>query len=567
MSSLCVGFVTGCLAFSAAVAASGAVPAQPAAIWSEYVQSPDPASVLPDFSRAGYRAGETGIPDAFPHLQTFSVADFGAVPNDTVCDQDAIERAIRAAETAGGGLVFFPPGEFRVNCDPEATRGIEISGSNIVLKGSGSGPGGTVIFMVNYMRKANPAVLWGNQYMFTFRPPGFNLFGSNLARRSYATMSALAAPAARGATVIELADVRGFAAGDRIVAWSESARAAWVAEQLHGREPGEIWERIRTNGVAIQEMCRVVKVLPAAAAATAAGDASPVPGRLVVAVPLTTVMHTEDNWRVSPLPYIEECGFEDIHFRGDFQEEFVHHKNYIHDTGWQGVKMIGAVNSWVRRCVFTDVNGGALLEGTMHSSILHSRMSGNRGHFAFTATFGAHNLIGCCSADEDRGGVIGAHGAGASHLAHNTVIWRYRSAVRGLDFHGTFPRNTLSDCFTSDAITRHGGNYKDLPNHMAGLVIWNFRHTGTAVKDYDFWNLQPPPGSKYVGSLTALEPVLVGLHGAPTTIKRDSARRVESEGRSVEPSSLYEAQLTRRLGALPAWVEKAKADWAVLSRP
>lgn len=567
MSSPRLGLASVCLAFSTAITVSGAMPSPPAAIWSEYIQSNDPASVLPDFSRAGYRSGETGIPDAFPNLATFNVVDFGASPDDAACDQEAIERAIRAAETAGGGVVFFPPGEFRVNSDPEATRGIVISGSNIVLKGSGSGPGGTVIFMVNYMRKANPAVLWGNQYMFTFHPPGFNLFGSNLARRSYATMGALAAPAARGATTLELADVRGFAAGDRIVAWSESARPAWVAEQLHGREPGEIWERIRTNGVAIQEMCRVVDVLPAATAAIATGDARPVPGRLVVAIPLTTVMHPEDRWLVSPLPYIEECGFEDIHFRGDFQEEFVHHKNYIHDTGWQGVKMHGTVNSWVRRCVFTDVNGGALLEGTMHSSILHSRMAGNRGHFAFTATFGAHNLIGCNSADEDRGGVIGAHGAGASHLAHNTVIWRYRSAVRGLDFHGTFPRNTLSDCFESDAITRHGGNYKDLPNHMAGLVIWNFHHTGEAVTNYDFWKLQLPPGSKYVNSLTALDPVVVGLHGAPTTIKRASARRVESEGRPVEPESLYEAQLARRLGALPAWVEQAKTDWAALARP
>ncbi|MCU0791504.1 MAG: DUF4955 domain-containing protein [Opitutaceae bacterium] len=517
--------------------------------------------MLPDFSRAGYHAGEIGIPDAFPRLATFDVTAYGAVPDDTACDQAAIERAVRAAEAAGGGVVFFPRGEFLVNSDPENTRGIVISRSNIVLKGSGSGPGGTVIFMVNHMRKANPQVLWGNEYMFTFKAPGFTLHGSNLPRRKYETMSTLAAPAARGSSTLELADVRGFAAGDRILAWSESARPAWVAEQLQGREPGESWERIRTRGVAIQEMSRVVEVLPAAASA---GE-GPQPGKLVLAIPLSTVMHREDGWLVSPLPYIEECGFEDIHFRGNFQEEFVHHKNYIHNTGWQGVKMLGAINSWVRRCVFTDVNGGVILEGTLHCSILLNRMAGNRGHTSFSATFGGHNLIGCNTADEDRGGVNGAHGAGASHLAHHTVVWRYRSAVRGLDFHGTFPRNTLSDCFTSDVVTRHGGNYKDLPNHMGGLVIWNFRHTGKAVANYDFWNLQPRPGSKYVNSLTALDPVVVGLHGARTTIKPSSAR-VESEGRAVEPESLYEAQLRLRLGHLPPWVDEVKAGWERLLR-
>jgi hypothetical protein len=150
-------------------------------------------------------------------------------------------------------------------------------------------------------------------------------------------------------------------------------------------------------------------------------------------------MSLQDQWRVAVVPSLRECGFEDIHFKGNFQDFFVHHKDYIHDGGWQGVKMVGTVDSWVRRCVFTDVNGGAALEGTMNCSILLSAMAGNRGHTCFNITFGSNNLVGCNVANEDRGGINGAHGIGISHLAHNNVAWRFKSKIRGIDFHGTFP--------------------------------------------------------------------------------------------------------------------------------
>ena len=533
-----------------------------AEIWTKYVNAADKESVLPDFSTAGYRAGQTGVPESFPGLKTFNIMDYGAIPNDQKSDQAAIEKAIRAAEAAGGGVVFFPPGEFWVNTDPENTRGIEINSSNIVLKGSGSGKNGTVVFMVNYMRKNDPELKWGNKPMFTFKNKDAVYMTSNLESRSYKITTTLASSIKRGAYALAVSDIRGFKPGDLIAVYAESNRPELVDECLHHKIAPPSWERLQNKGIAFQETTRVMEVNASPESKT--GDS--IAGTIVVATAISMDMESRDGWRVAVMPSLHECGFEDIHFKGNFREQFVHHKDYIHDGGWQGVKMVGAVDSWVRRCVFTDVNGGAALEGSMNCSILLSKLDGNRGHTSFNITFGSYNLVGCNVANEDHGGIAGAHGVGTSHLSHNNVTWRFKSNVRGIDFHGTFPRNTLSDLYESDVVTRHGGNYADMPNHMEGMVIWNFKQTGAGEGNYDFWKMDPKPGSKYVGAVTILDPIMVGFHGANTTFKAESLAYQESCGQSVWPESLYEAQLEKRYGQLPAWVGQVKAEWAKLSQ-
>ena len=99
-----------------------------------------------DFSYAGYEHGERGIPAATG--VRYDVTAYGAVPDDDMDDRDAVDAAIRAAEAAGGGIVFFPPGRFHLSEVENRTWGcINITGANVVLKGSGSGgPSATELF-------------------------------------------------------------------------------------------------------------------------------------------------------------------------------------------------------------------------------------------------------------------------------------------------------------------------------------------------------------------------------------------------------------------------------------
>ena len=69
--------------------------------------------LIQDFSYAGYRRGERSIPDVAGPV--FNVVEgYGADPTGQSDATAAIQAAINAAQTAGGGVVFLPAGIYRV---------------------------------------------------------------------------------------------------------------------------------------------------------------------------------------------------------------------------------------------------------------------------------------------------------------------------------------------------------------------------------------------------------------------------------------------------------------------
>ena len=104
---------------------------------------------------------------------------------------------------------------------------------------------------------------------------------------------------------------------------------------------------------------------------------------------------------------------------------------------------------------------------------------------------------------------------------------------------------------------RQGGDSAQMPNHMENLTIWNFSAT----------NIQTDPDIDTEGKFTwwdgngfwwkFMPPIIVGFHG---NLEFDATqmKRVESIGNLVEPYSLYEAQLRKRLGYVPSWLSSLK---------
>ncbi|KAJ6033856.1 pectate lyase superfamily protein domain-containing protein [Penicillium canescens] len=68
----------------------------------------------------------------------FNVKDFGAVGDGKQSDTKYIERALAAANTQGGGVVWFPPGLYLIDQGSTVGRGFTISDS-ITLAGTGTG--------------------------------------------------------------------------------------------------------------------------------------------------------------------------------------------------------------------------------------------------------------------------------------------------------------------------------------------------------------------------------------------------------------------------------------------
>ena len=117
------------------------------------------ATPVIDYSYAGYKHGEE-LPPYFPPkmyeknakvngLKVFNVVDYGAKPNDSVEDFDAVKKAARALQKNGSGVLFFPKGRFIMN-EKIRNHGIKLVGRNFLIKGSGASKNpkkGTILTM------------------------------------------------------------------------------------------------------------------------------------------------------------------------------------------------------------------------------------------------------------------------------------------------------------------------------------------------------------------------------------------------------------------------------------
>lgn len=523
---------TGVIALTMLAAATlqAAPPVAPA--WRAFLDSPPGQAPFIDFSWAGANYGERPIA---PSVKTeFRVADHGAIPNDAVDDTDAIQRTIDAAAAGGGGIVQFSPGTYVLNSGATPRR-LSVSASYIVLRGATRGR--TRLRMINNLAPANPAQIWASPALVTFRP----------AIIAPSEPRSLAAAAKLGDKVIVLSSPAKYQPGDfvRIAMTSPAANAFF----LEGKATRQIWSKINGEGVTVQEMHEVDRVDGAT---------------LHLKTPLTTPVSLDYPWTAVKVPVLRNVGFEGIALEGNFTAPFEHHKDAYHDSGFRGVILNQTVHSWIRRSDFTNVSQPAMITGGAANSILLNTISGNGGHFSFSAEFSTNSLIGL-NIDRTNNGQF--HGPGASHRSTASVIWRTVGPTSaGIDSHANFTRNTLFDAVESRGFGRWGGSFVDLPNHLGGLVLWNFHQTGADVGEHfdgvlDFWKLPTSDAQPY-GFYTAVNPIIVGYVGPIRDVNRANVRLVESLGRHVTPESLYEAMLVQRRGTLPPWVTAAKKEWA-----
>ena len=123
-----------CLVVSLGIASLAFAKGKESESWKSFQSAKDrsPAEILTDYSYAGYEHGEKGIPDV--QGPVFKVTDYGAKADDAISDEDAIRKAVAAAESAGGGVVLFPAGKFLVFVDRFTAASIRIGKSGVVIR-------------------------------------------------------------------------------------------------------------------------------------------------------------------------------------------------------------------------------------------------------------------------------------------------------------------------------------------------------------------------------------------------------------------------------------------------
>lgn len=505
---------------------------QEALIWKKFtgeINNPE-VPMLFDYSYAGFQLGEVGIPDDFKHLKVFNVIDFGAIPNDAVSDQEAIQSAINAAQSNKGGIVFFPPGEFLVNVNPQKTNPIEITASNIILKGSGIGKNGTVVTMKDHMlRRDSNEPEWEVSYMFNF-----------LSKKRDKEQTKIIKNSDEGEFIIEVENAAIFKEA-KFVQLQMPYNIQAAKQALKGKEPRPHWERLLEQGVMYLENHEIKSISKNA---------------ITLKAPLINALITDYHWVAKPFYPLENVGVEDIYFKANFNDTYVHHKDYIHDNAWSIISMQRVANSWVRRCKFSNITGAVSINNSYASSLLMLFIEGNAGHKLTNVAESSRILTGLI-ADATNSGQF--HGAAMSHRTSGSVIWRVKTPKQGWDSHAEIPKNNLVDMYEGGEITSHGGHYKNEPHHLEGLTLWNYSYKGKPVEKYDFWKLS---GATHLyWGFSVVNPIIVGFNGASVTFNEANLGYLESLGTAVFPMSLYEAQLKFRLGKRPKWMCDTLKEW------
>lgn len=507
-------------------------------IWQKYIGAIDRPEIpkLFDYSYAGYKRGEVGIPDEFDGLTVFNVLDYGAIPNDSISDQEAIQKAIAAAELNKGGIIFFPPGEFLVNVNPTKANPITITSSNIILKGSGWDKNGTTITMKNHMLQSYPAQEeWKVNYMFKFYPE----------QKQTSNSVQITSNAQAGDMFIELATTDLFKNAQFVqLIMPYNLEAAKVA--LDGKETRPHWEKVNEKGITLIENHEIDRI---------EGQ------RIYLKDPLINDVDIAYQWEVKAYLPLQNVGVEDIYFKGDFQEEYVHHKDFIHDNAWSILSMNTVANSWVRRCRFSNITGAVVLNNSHTTSIMMLILDGNAGHKLTNVAKSSRILTGLIN-DQTNNGQF--HGAAMSHWTSGSVVWRVNTPKQGWDSHADIPKNNLVDLYKASKMTNHGGFYKNEPHHLEGLTLWNYQRVGDTVANYDFWKLSGKNENNMYWGFSVLNPIVVGLHGSITTFNEENLGYLESLGEPVLPESLYEAQLSFRLKKTPQWLTQSLEQWQLI---
>lgn len=502
--------------------------------WQNYVKQKQQGVItdLPDYSWAGYQRGEQAIPQAAGKV--FDVTQYGAIPNDLTDDRDAIQKTIDAAQANGGGIVYLPAGRYLVNTSMADRGMLRIEASNIVLKGAGSRDGGTIIHQIQPFGKGDP-------YDLTRMHLGDNilLIHSRDEEQRMADKPVLCnvtsdIPRETFDLTVDQPDT--LHVGDAVYLYTRNK--AVTEEAVKPFTIAEEWTST-TKGTAYIVEIHEIKAIDG--------------NHITFTDPVRYDVQAKHGWELRSRKTIANVGVEDIAFMGNHWHPYKHHRSGMDDSAWAMIKIKGVTDSYVQRCSFLNVSQSLYVAQSSYVSLLNITQAGNTSHHSPRISFLSYGIF--AGLIDDQAG--STHGPSLNAGTIGTVFWRWTGVDGSIDSHAGRPHTSLYDCVTVNRISSSGGR-RDYPQHLRQLMLWNTNMIADKPLAYDFW--QPEKSNVFV------MPMVVGMHGSPVTFNEEHLALLESNGKAVLPESLFEAQLTQRLGKLPQWVSDVQAQQKQLAQ-
>lgn len=546
--------------------------------WKEFVSGSE-NNVLLDFSYAGYMHGEVAPPEIEELIargyKVFDVTHYGAIPDDDKSDREAFLKALEAAgakRTLNGNttrmqvngdaplnaIIYFPKGEYILQTEEEVDKTISLTMGGFLIKGAGRNL--TTLKMNAKNTMTTPGDMWTCPTMIEIK----NYSGVNMK----SDITEVVADTPKGGFEITVGSVSKIKAGDWVCLYVKNNDPEFVAKEIapHPISDLNAATSIVKDGAEIYDLHQVASVNG---------------NKVTFKEPIMHEVEAKYNWVIKEYKHYENVGVEDIAFEGKAEERFQHHEsssnNGSYDSEYKLIDLVRLTNSWMRRVNFISVSEAASLVSCANVSAYDIEISGNRGHSTVRSNSSSRVFIGKVY-DHSSGYRIPKagqlaewmenagqyHGCGVSKPSMGAVIWNVQWGDDACyEAHASQPRATLIDHCTGAFIpSRQGGDRYEVPNHLGDLIIWNMNATRTGYESN--WNNQFVWWDKSSAWSKTVPPVIVGFHGASINFAETfisdvpQNKRIESQGSRVEPYSLYEAQLRRRLGYVPAWLTALK---------
>jgi len=511
---------------------------------------------LPDFSFAGYRHG-TQLPDT-RKWQVIDVSKHKIKADDGKDDSQALIKLLTSLETSNKPVVLqFQPGQYIISSI------IYIGRSNIVLRGAGSGEGGTTFHLprpLNYVnqpqeleelreylvtlnkvekqKKSNiylPYSQWSwsggffwtrvkgarvKKYLEKYDPP------NNTLTKAY--------KGTQGGFTLSIHDAKQISIGDIIeIQWvnnqgekSEFLKEIYPADEL---KIGSHHWSIKNLAIAKQQVEVVAKT----------GN------NITIKSPLLHNITEQRDVRIAAWEHLNEVGFEHFSLIFAYAAPVAHHV----EQGFNGIYLTRVYNSWVNNISIKNADSGILTEEVANVSIKNIHTRGEKlAHY--TVQLGAtHNVL------VSKLNVENPARHPLSFNTHATKNVYHRCSVKHLpvfDQHSGANQQNLFDAINTKATLK---NNRELPlfSGSGGAKYWK----PSAGAYNTFWNVYVDFSNGHQSKIPVLlngiqdapSARLIGIHGnLPVKIDYAPSPYIEATNQELSDiPSLYEYQLNKRI--------------------
>ncbi|MBC3766768.1 hypothetical protein [Neptunicella marina] len=519
----------------------------------------DKSIFLPDYSYAGYANGERQ--PGTEGYQVLDVEQFGVHANDSLDDSKALIALLKQVNGLQGGIILqFAPGRYILSDI------IYLERSQLVLRGSGSGAGGTEFYFprpLNYVpnppelaelrdylikldkvqrEKPNNIAIPFTQWAWSGGFFWSRIKGQRVKQYldSYDTEPSILAKGQsgeQGKLTLQVDDADKFKIGDVIeISWfnTEGKDGAFLTE-LYGKYATE--DRVKIGSHHWQQ--------PKLALARQQVEVRAVNGKNVhISSPLLHNVKPEFGVTLTPWQHLSEVGLEHFAIRFPYAEPVAHHV----EQGFNGIYLTRVYNSWVQDVVIDNADSGILTEEIANVSIRHINTSGEKLAHYSVQMGGVHNvLVNDLTVDNPVRHPLSFNTFSTksvySHCKVNTepLLDQHSGVNQQNLFDDIKVRVTISDDKRRYDLFKGGGAGYWKPSHAQYNSFWNiqveFTNGFNSNKPVELGGMKDGVGAR-----------LIGVHGnLPVKVNYAPDAYIEQTNTKPEQISLYDYQLKMRL--------------------